>query len=285
MAVFGPDFSSARHNRSAQAISEPSLGAVIGIAMMLVALQLGLPVLVQFIYVFVWAAMQAAGGQTDPTTMAEMIADPEFLKNLSAWVFLTMIPTSILTAWLAYRAAGWWGGNRQHAIATDLPNLGWLGWATIVASFIVVVGLVAVLVRYLTGNMENIGEVEKTVLSLKTELWAYVLIPLAVGIFGPIAEEFIFRGALFSRLLATRLAVSGTILVTALSFALIHVTYFLQGFKEGLIALIPLFFIGLALGWLRARFGSIWVPVACHAAWNMLTVVLLLFTTITGASQ
>jgi len=62
-----------------------------------------------------------------------------------------------------------------------------------------------------------------------------------------------------------------------------HVSYFALGVKEGLVALIPLFIMGLVLGWLRLRFGSIWVPIVCHSVWNLLACFALFNAPVPGA--
>jgi membrane protease YdiL (CAAX protease family) len=33
--------------------------------------------------------------------------------------------------------------------------------------------------------------------------------------------------------------------------------------------------MGLALSWLLVRFGSLWLPILCHAAWNGLQALAL----------
>jgi uncharacterized protein len=51
-------------------------------------------------------------------------------------------------------------------------------------------------------------------------------------------------------------------------WAIIHVT-------QPWINIALIFFMGLVLGGLLLRFGSIWVPVACHCVWNLLTTIML----------
>ena len=71
----------------------------------------------------------------------------------------------------------------------------------------------------------------------------------------------IFRGQLFSALSRTRLGVSGATLLTAATWALLHAS-------EPWLSVGLIFFMGLVFGWMMYRFGSLWVVIACHSAWN-----------------
>ena len=95
-----------------------------------------------------------------------------------------------------------------------------------------------------------------------------------------ISEELIFRGGLFAglltifgRLVPEKRAVFLTIVATSLAFSFWHMpwpgdiepfTWFQMGYTG---------VGGLVYGWIRARTGSIWVPVAAHAAVNFLAVI------------
>jgi len=93
----------------------------------------------------------------------------------------------------------------------------------------------------------------------------------AIVLLGPIFEEVFFRGFLFAGLVRSRLGGAGTVVVTALAWAVIHVQYDLYGIAT-------VFVIGLLLGWARLRTGSLALTIALHAAFNlvaMLELVLL----------
>ncbi len=99
----------------------------------------------------------------------------------------------------------------------------------------------------------------------RTPLPVAVLRILAVGILGPIAEELIFRGYLYARLIHTRLGAAGTIAVLAAGFAVLHTAY-----SGGVVALI--FVAGLMLGVARYRSGTVVVPMLMHITWNLYAV-------------
>jgi membrane protease YdiL (CAAX protease family) len=88
---------------------------------------------------------------------------------------------------------------------------------------------------------------------------------LAIGIIGPIAEEFAFRGLLMSALMRTRVRVYGAILITAALWAAIHMQY-----EIGILAI--LFVDGVVLGMARHYTGSIYVPIAMHIAGNLFSI-------------
>jgi membrane protease YdiL (CAAX protease family) len=88
---------------------------------------------------------------------------------------------------------------------------------------------------------------------------------LAVGILGPIAEELIFRGVLFTKLLQTKLGLVGTVLLTSVGWACLHFDYSWQ--------VIAMFVIcGILLGLARHTSRSLWTPIAMHILWNLYAV-------------
>ena len=94
------------------------------------------------------------------------------------------------------------------------------------------------------------------------------MLPLLVFSFvilGPFQEEAMFRGFLF-RGFAPSFGVWPTTLLTAALWAIIHVQY--QWFFMG-----EIFALGLVLGWLRARSGSLLLTFGLHAFVNSMAVV------------
>jgi len=92
------------------------------------------------------------------------------------------------------------------------------------------------------------------------------LVVLAVVILAPIAEEVFFRGVVFNAWLrehGRRWAIIGS---SAL-FALIHAS---------VVAVVPIFLLGLALAWVYQRSGNLLAPIAMHATVNGISVALAL---------
>lgn len=92
--------------------------------------------------------------------------------------------------------------------------------------------------------------------------WGY----LAIGLLAPFSEEIVFRGAILRSLLSSsKLSSWGAIALSAFFFALIHMNP----------AQMPhAFVIGLLLGWMYCRTGSILPGVAYHWANNSIAYVL-----------
>ena len=95
---------------------------------------------------------------------------------------------------------------------------------------------------------------------------ALLLLAGTALVLAPLFEETLFRGVLLP-VLARRWGAGLGVLVSALCFALAHLS---------LGELLPLFVLGLGLGWLRLRSGRLGASVVMHSLWNGLTFANLL---------
>jgi membrane protease YdiL (CAAX protease family) len=84
---------------------------------------------------------------------------------------------------------------------------------------------------------------------------------ISVVIIAPIAEEFLFRGFLFSQLKRTTLGAWGAVSLSSFLWTIIHFQY------EPLILLV-LFIFGIFLGYIRMAYGSLSLPIILHAINN-----------------
>lgn len=98
------------------------------------------------------------------------------------------------------------------------------------------------------------------------------LIWLAMVGAGPLTEEFIFRGFLFRGWKESRLGAEGTIILTALLWALIHLQYDLYG-------MVTIFVLGIFLGLARLHTGSVWCCTILHAVMNLIAAIEVEFLT------
>ena len=89
-----------------------------------------------------------------------------------------------------------------------------------------------------------------------------ILSLISVLIIAPIAEEFIFRGFLFSQLSRTRLGAWGALSISSFLWTIIHFQY---EFK----ILLILFIFGIFLGYIRMAYNSLGLPIAIHAINNL----------------
>ncbi|MCH7984354.1 MAG: CPBP family intramembrane metalloprotease [Chloroflexi bacterium] len=96
-----------------------------------------------------------------------------------------------------------------------------------------------------------------------------VLTILLVAIAGPVAEEIFFRGFVLTGLLK-RFGVGRALLLSSLLFGLFHI-------DPG--AIVPTFALGLALGWVYLKTGSIWPAIFAHALHNTVAVLIAKYGT------
>ncbi|MGE0698230.1 MAG: lysostaphin resistance A-like protein [Hyphomicrobiaceae bacterium] len=83
---------------------------------------------------------------------------------------------------------------------------------------------------------------------------------LAIAIGAPLWEEMLFRGFLMGPLAEWLRFWPAAVLVSG-AWTVLHIGYSVAGLAE-------VFLIGLYFSWLLQRTGSLWVPIACHAAYN-----------------
>lgn len=150
----------------------------------------------------------------------------------------------------------------------DYLNLGNVRWQTWTIWLLAFLGI-----SIITGTLEANFEV------FQTDFMGDVIggsrsIPLlflTVGILAPIFEELLFRGFVFKGLERSVLGGHGTVWLTALAFASIHLQY-----PIGVVALIVP--TAVVLGYSRMYSGSLLVPIALHVANNSVALLLTLGT-------
>jgi membrane protease YdiL (CAAX protease family) len=185
------------------------------------------------------------------------------MSFLGALVLLTSTQVALLVvSWLlvfrpnALAGLPWPPGpNPVRAIRSGV------GWG-VVASLGASVISYGVLTLFEALGIDTAPEVADQALAL-IDPWLAVL---AVAILAPIAEEIFFRGVVFNALLregSRRWAYLGS---SAL-FAAIHLS---------LVAVLPIFLIGLAMAWVYDRAGNLLAPIAMHLTVNGLAVLIAL---------
>jgi membrane protease YdiL (CAAX protease family) len=92
----------------------------------------------------------------------------------------------------------------------------------------------------------------------------FVLRFVSVVLLAPVVEELCFRGILVNRA-SYWLPKWAVVVISAAAFGIAHLN-FVQGINAA--------FLGAALALLYLRYRSIWVPIAAHAANNLISVVL-----------
>jgi uncharacterized protein len=166
---------------------------------------------------------------------------------------------------LVWIAAGWRGSNRQLVLALKAPAHGWRSYATSFIGLVCVAAAMSATVYAIDPTiMKNDLQPFKDM--LRHPSWWLVVIMVGVG--APLAEEFLFRGFLFTALASSRVGVVGASLLTSAGWAVIH-SYSLAG-------LLQVFVIGLVFAAILVRTGSLRVTIFCHALYNTILVTLLI---------
>lgn len=193
------------------------------------------------------------GSQGGPATLLTAIV------SQAAFVGVTV-------AWIAVRHPGTVSalGLRSDRVAADLAVGGWLGAGLHLVAAYVVVPVLIVVWRLVTGSLPD--PIDQAILSVEPTLAEMALGMAAVVIAAPIGEEIFFRGFLFGAL-RSRLGFARAAVVSAAVFGLFHV-------QPLLIA--AMFFVGLGLAALYERRGSLIAPMAAHAIFNVIGYTLLI---------
>lgn len=203
--------------------------------------------------------------------------DEAVVTQLSKAFIVGMFPSACIAAVFVWWSAGWANPTRERGMALQRLNLGVGGWVVTVAGALLALYLINMLTfailgidpkTYMptSGGVNDVnssaGMVEKIMADLADEPWLFALTLPGIVFAGPLLEELIFRGALFSALRTTRLGSVGTVVLTAAAWAVVH------GSAAPWLFVFLIFMMGLLLGWLLLRFGSLWVTIVVHAAWN-----------------
>ncbi len=167
--------------------------------------------------------------------------------------------------------------DRQGRLLLNFPKLGILGWLVVIGGFVILMYAVFALTFVILGidpetyspsgglndNSNSAGMVEKTIAEFAKSPMLFALALPGVMLAGPITEELLFRGALFSALASSPVGRVGAVLITSALWALVHRLSPAPWLFVGV-----LFIMGIVLGVLLLRFGSLWVTIACHVVWN-----------------
>ena len=185
------------------------------------------------------------------------------IQVLVLYLGLMFAPLSIL--WLMLRQEG------------SAPTGGWLQWRWIpllkairqaLGTLLMVLPVVALAGWGIDQIWDEPGG-SNPLLNLvltSSQPWSLILFGFTAIVLAPLFEEILFRGVLFP-VLGRRLGEGKAVVISAAVFAFAHLS---------LGELIPLFLLGLGLGWLRWRSGRLSCSVWLHGFWNGLTFLNLL---------
>ena len=136
---------------------------------------------------------------------------------------------------------------------------------TVFIVFGIVVALL-IIAGFATSGLSQSKFTDQMVLAYQSSTMP-VLIWIGVVVFSPMFEEMFFRGFLFTGFRASRVGVTGAILLTAALWALLHAT------QNGIWELLVIFGLGVAFGIVRWRTNSLYASLSMHSLWNLISMV------------
>lgn len=185
------------------------------------------------------------------------------LQVVLLYLGLMIAPLGLLKVMLPERESMPGSGWLQWHPRPVGANLGWaLSTVLVVLPF---VGLAGWLIEQVWDNPGGSNPLLDLVLT-SSDPWALLCFAFTAIVLAPIFEETLFRGVLLP-VVGERLAPPRAVLISAVIFAVAHLS---------LTELVPLLLLGIGLGWVRWRSGSLTASVWMHALWNGFTFVNLL---------
>ncbi len=196
----------------------------------------------------------------------EELTNSEQINNISYYMFSASVWSELFWGFVMLMAAGLAAlalrseGFLKDAYPTAPFTLNTLRLTVMVLVLDYVVGLLLIRVLSLFSPGQEVEfvkpgyEYDFSLEMLPVDAFTSVLV-------APIAEEFLFRGALFAALMARGTGPVATILISSLIFTLGHAQYEWQG-------LVIVFSGGVFLGLLRWITGDLRAAILCHALYN-----------------
>lgn len=189
----------------------------------------------------------------------------EFFAGLSTNGLLISVAT-IVSSIAGVGAAVLFIKLRKGITLSEYLGLKKISLKTVLALLGIVIGLLA-LVTVFNLFMRETQETDIMTEAYRNSVWP-PLFWIAIVVFAPVFEEVLFRGFLFTGLVHSRLGAAWTIILTSLVFASLHLQYDLP-------AMAQIFILGVVLGVVRLKTGSLWSPIIVHAFWNFIQMIIM----------
>lgn len=211
-------------------------------------------------YLVIYAAMQM--GATVVVNAVLWLATGEWPKDLTTTIVIAATILCNLATILLFTLVKWTPVSRSY-----IKSRPWAAsiWCAVAALGAMIPSMwMQELIPDLQDNMKTVFE------GMMQSPWGYV----SIGLMAPLAEETVFRGAILRRLLDSKWNPWFPICISALLFAIIHMNP----------AQMPhAFLMGLLLGWMYHRTGSIIPGVIVH--WVNNSIAFLIYNLVPGSSD
>jgi membrane protease YdiL (CAAX protease family) len=215
-------------------------------------------------------AFLAAGLATIPVFAA--MGEESDLASIVATVVAALAIIGVLLLWLSKAHPGWRAVVRMPARGRWRSDAGAgmvFGLGLYPVAVVVVGGIVLFLLQTLSGTTVQAPEQVPQDLS---PIGLAVTVVYAV-IIAPFGEELFFRGVLF-RALRDRFGFAVGAAGSAAAFGLIH--YIPGPAIDAALLMLVMTFVGAALAFIYERRGAFVAPLAAHATFNVIGIVLIL---------
>jgi uncharacterized protein len=208
-----------------------------------------------------WAVVAFLVGQFVALAFVVFWRSGEFYAVLNTFdgILVTLFilisnPVTIAVIWLAVRV---------KADPVDYLALRWPAQRYVTIGLVLLVGLIVLsdALLYLSGRDLVTPFQLQSYTSATVEGWLPAMLFAAI-IVAPAGEEILFRGFLFQGFVRSDRAAWPAIVVISLLWAALHIQYDWAG-------MVQIFVIGLFLGWIRWRSGSLLLPFVLHALFNL----------------
>ena len=189
--------------------------------------------------------------------------DAPLLRQLAVSTVASLLATVLAVLHLRHRGAD---TRSLGLVCDDLPGAIRLAVAALAVVVAPLLGLAAMLDRVVPYRHPVVD-----LLTSRRDAWAAGLVVISAVCVAPLAEELFFRRVLqgwIERIWPGRRAAGAAITISAAAFAAAHV-------GQGL-AHVPLFVLGIVLGFVARQGGSLVPAILLHALFNAVSVVLLL---------
>jgi membrane protease YdiL (CAAX protease family) len=194
------------------------------------------------------------------------------ISELAQGIVVDLVLVGTLLVWLQRRHPGWRPALRlvpASRVGREVAIGVGLGIAVRIVAGIVAAVVVAALAA-LTGDEVLVPEQVTNDLH-GAQLVVFALFAVVVA---PVTEEFLFRGLIY-RSIRDRHGVALGAIVSALLFGAIH---FVPGpWPDALALQITMVVTGLGLAWVYERRKTLLAPIAGHAAFNLIAVVVIVW--------
>jgi membrane protease YdiL (CAAX protease family) len=209
-----------------------------------------------------WAVVAFLVGQFAALAFVVLWRQGEFYAVLNTFdgIMVTLFilisnPVTVAVIWFVVRLA--------KVDTVDYLALRWPAQRYVTIGLVLLVGLIALsdILLYVSGRDLVTPFQLQSYTSARAEGWLPAMLFAAIVV-APAGEEILFRGFLFQGFVRSERTAWPAIVVISLLWAALHIQYDWAG-------MLQIFVIGLFLGWMRWRSGSLLLTFFLHGLFNL----------------